>query len=108
MGGFRDALIDFVSQPWGMFGAVCIMVAVTCINSQRLRRWFEARGMGTYATVMLFNALNLVGGACLLVNAVLRREIVWEVLEVYFVLIACKGLLQAQRLRREEPVGEVA
>ena len=42
------------------------------------------------------------------VNAVLRGEIVWEVLEIYFVLIAGKGLLQAQRPRGEEPAGEIA
>jgi hypothetical protein len=29
-----------------------------------------------------------------LINAVIRHEVVWEVLEVYFVAIAVKGLVQ--------------
>jgi hypothetical protein len=41
---------------------------------------------------LLFNGLNLVGGACLLVNAVIRDELVWQVLEFYFIAIALKGL----------------
>jgi lipid-A-disaccharide synthase-like uncharacterized protein len=96
-------LMDFLSQPWGVCGAFCIMLAVTCFNSQQLQRWFAATGMGEAATPAVLNALNLVGGACLLVNAVLRREIVWEVLEVYFVLIALKGLAQARAQGRAKP-----
>ena len=58
---------------------------------------FEALGLGEGATATLLNGLNLLGGACLLINAVIRREIVWEVLEVYFVIVAVKGLAQARR-----------
>ena len=89
------AVIDFLSQPWGAIGALCIMLAVTCFNSRRLRARFKAAGFGESATSLLFNALNLAGGACLLVNAVIRQEIVWEVLEVYFVIMAMKGIVQA-------------
>lgn len=45
---------------------------------------------------LLFNGLNLVGGTCLLVNAVIRDEIVWQVLEFYFIAIALKGLWQSR------------
>jgi hypothetical protein len=91
------ALIEFLSQPWGVCGAICIMLAVTCFNSRALQRRLAVLGLGELGTPILLNALNLVGGACLLVNAVMRHEVVWEVLEVYFVLISCKGLLQAWR-----------
>ena len=90
-------LVDFVSQPWGVIGALCIMLAVTCFNSRQLRTRFEALGLGEAATATLLNGLNLLGGACLLMNAVIRREVVWEVLEVYFVIVAAKGLAQARK-----------
>ena len=99
----QSALVDFLSQPWGMVGAVCIMLAVTCFNSRLLRARFEALGLGEAATATLLNGLNLLGGACLLINAVIRREIVWEVLEVYFVIVAAKGLAQARRTPEAEP-----
>jgi hypothetical protein len=90
------ALGAFLSQPWGAAGAVCIMIAVTCYNSRRLqdrlaRAHFSKEGMS-----LLCNGLNLVGGTCLLVNAVIRDEIVWQVLEFYFIAIALKGLWQSR------------
>ncbi|MDH3684453.1 MAG: hypothetical protein OEV40_31425 [Acidimicrobiia bacterium] len=93
------ALADFVSQPFGAVGAGCIMLAVTVINS----RWLRGHlGMSDARIGHLFNGLNLVGGACLFLNAMIRNEIVWLVLETYFVLIALKGIMQAGRGRSQE------
>lgn len=102
MDNVLTAWADFVSQPFGLVGAACIMLAVTAFNSQWLRARLTAMGMQDRGTSILLNGLNLVGGVCLLINAVARREIVWEVLEVYFVLIAIKGLVQA-RVSAPEP-----
>lgn len=95
------ALSDFFSQPFGAFGAVCIMLAVTAINSQ----WLAAR-LDDQNTIgpFVFNSLNLIGGSCLLANALIRSEIVWVVLEIYFVLIALKGLWQLRAKRQDAPV----
>ena len=40
----------------------------------------------------------------MLVNALIRNEIVWVVLEIYFIVIAVKGLWQLQAKRQEVPV----
>lgn len=94
MHDLSNAIREFFSQPFGVVGAVCIMLAVTAFNSRRLRARFARAGMAARATSRLLNGLNLVGGICLLINAVIRHEVVWEVLEVYFVAIAIKGLVQ--------------
>ncbi|MEQ1503430.1 MAG: hypothetical protein ABMB14_14425 [Myxococcota bacterium] len=103
MSDLMAALNDFASQPFGLVGAACIMCAVTAFNS----RWLHARltrlGMQDRGTALLLNGLNLVGGVCLLINAVIRSEIVWEVLEVYFVVIAAKGIAQSVRVREKPP-----
>lgn len=93
------ALSDFLSQPFGAFGALCIMLAVTVMNSRLLR---TRLGLSEVMTGHLFNGLNLVGGACLLINAIARSEVVWLVLEIYFVMIAVKGIVQpVLRARRD-------
>lgn len=89
-----SAIADFIAQPFGAFGAVCIMLAVTVINSRWLR---ERLGLSDVRVGDVFNGLNLVGGACLFANAIVRSEIVWIVLETYFVLIATKGIVQSRR-----------
>jgi hypothetical protein len=86
---------DFVAQPFGVVGAACIMLAVTAFNSQWLRTRIGSRS--ETATARLLNGLNLVGGICLFVNAVRRDEIVWKVLELYFIAIAAKGVVQSLR-----------
>ncbi|MEQ1568948.1 MAG: hypothetical protein ABMA64_25140 [Myxococcota bacterium] len=97
------AVNDFASQPFGLVGAACIMCAVTAFNSRRLQARMARSGMKERGTSLLLNGLNLVGGVCLLINAVIRSEIVWEVLEVYFVAIAIKGLAQSARAPVEPP-----
>jgi hypothetical protein len=104
MQDLASAWEDFISQPFGLVGAACIMLAVTAFNSRRLRARFLELGMKEKGTSLLLNGLNLVGGVCLLVNAVIRHEIVWEVLEVYFVAIAIKGLRQAGGATLHAPV----
>lgn len=71
------------------------MLAVTAFNSRRLQARLHRAGMKERGSALLLNGLNLVGGVCLLINAIIRQEIVWEVLEVYFVAIAVKGIVQA-------------
>lgn len=90
------ALGAFLSQPWGAIGAVCIMIAVTCYNSRRLQERLARIHFSKEGMSLLLNGLNLVGGTCLLVNAVIRDEIVWQVLEFYFIAIALKGLWQSR------------
>ncbi len=87
-----SAVFEFVSQPFGAVGAVCIMLAVTVVNSMKLKSIFP---IGEISVDQLFNGLNLVGGSTLLVNAVLRDEVVWIVLETYFVVVAVKGITQS-------------
>lgn len=94
MSDLASAVADFLAQPLGAIGAFCIMSAVTVINSQWLR---DRLGLSEAGIGALFNGLNLVGGVCLFVNAMIRDEIVWLVLETYFVLIAVKGIVQASR-----------
>jgi hypothetical protein len=106
MHGLVATIREFISQPFGAVGAACIMLAVTSFNSRRLRARFTRLGMGARGLGRLLNGLNLVGGLCLLVNAVLRTEVVWEVLEVYFVIIAFKGLLQTQPTESTQAVAE--
>ncbi len=96
------AWADFISQPFGLVGAVCIMLAVTAFNSRSLQRRLMSTGLGEDAMSLLLNGLNLVGGVCLLINAVQRSEVVWEVLEVYFVAIAIKGIVQTLRERGDQ------
>lgn len=97
------AMADFISQPFGLVGAACIMSAVTTFNSRRLQARLARSGVKERGTALLLNGLNLVGGICLLINAVLRGEIVWEVLEVYFIAIAMKGIVQSLRIPEESP-----
>ena len=92
MSGIIEAMGEFVAQPFGAVGAVCIMLAVTVINSTSLQRRI---GLSDAAMGHAFNGLNLIGGSCLFINAVQRSEVVWVVLEVYFVAIALKGITQA-------------
>lgn len=89
-----SALSDFLAQPFGAVGATCIMLAVTVINSQWLR---DRLDMSDERISRVFNGLNLVGGICLFLNAMIRDEIIWLVLETYFVLIAVKGIVQARK-----------
>jgi len=88
--GLIDSVAEFVEQPFGAVGAVAVMAAVTVMNSRRVRERTGAR------LVPLFNGLNLIGGTCLLINAFKRDEIVWIVLEIYFIAIALKGLAQSR------------
>lgn len=104
MSDIVSAWSDFFSQPFGVVGAACIMAAVTVINSQWLSSRLAERKV---ATGFLFNGLNLVGGICLFVNAILRNEVVWLVLETYFVMVALKGLTQSRR-KPEQGSGSVA
>ena len=90
------AVRDFLSEPLGVVGVVCVMSASTAINSTRAVRWFHARKI---AILMPYNALNLIGAVSLLFNAVLRDDVLWLMLEVYLVANAIKGLVQAGRQR---------
>ena len=73
----------------------------SAVNSQ----WLAARLDGQKNTApLVFSLLNLTGGSFLLVNALIRNEIVWVVLEIYFIVIAVKGLWQLQAKRQEVPV----
>lgn len=100
MNSWIDAWTDFISQPFGLVGAICIMAAVTAINSQWLTDRFAA---DSRRSRLVFNGLNLIGGASLLINAVIRDEIVWLVLEFYFIAIAIKGLMQIPPPATEQP-----
>ncbi len=86
------------------------MFAVTAFNSERLKARLARWTPHPMALSALLNGFNLVGGACLLINAWIRDEAVWIVLEVYFVAIAVKGLLQLRgalgEVRRSQPHGE--
>ncbi len=53
------------------------------------------------------NGLNLLGGTCLLINAIVRDEVVWLVLEIYFVAVAIKGLTQRRPTTDDQPNGDV-
>lgn len=90
-----EAIGEFFTQPFGAVGAVFIMAAVTVLNSRGLRSRIH---LGEAGIGYLFNGLNLLGGVCLFVNAVIRDEPVWLVLEVYFVTVAVKGLIQTARM----------
>ena len=94
MDPYVEAFAEFCSQPWGAAGALCIMLAVTCFNSRRLQQRFMRIRLSREGMGFVLNVLNLVGGICLLVNAVRRDEVVWKVLEVYFIAIAVKGVWQ--------------
>ncbi|MDD9952333.1 MAG: hypothetical protein OXT67_12285 [Zetaproteobacteria bacterium] len=96
---WQESLQDFLSQPFGVAGSLCIMAAVTCFNSRWLQRELSER-LGAHFLSILLNILNMVGGICLLVNATLRDEIVWKVMETYFVLVSFKGLIQELFFRR--------
>jgi len=106
MESLKHTISDFFSQPFGVVGAICIMVAVTAFNSKRIQGRLARVAPSQSAMSVLLNGLNLVGGACLLVNACIRNESVWVVLEIYFVAIAVKGLWQTRStlaaLRRGE------
>ncbi len=92
------SFLDFLSQPFGAFGSLCIMTAITVINSQRL----TSRLASTGAPVgLIFNVVSLLGAISLLINAVVRDEIVWVILEVYVGAVAIKGIRQA--IEGEEP-----
>ena len=97
MNSIRLAVSSFFSQPWGVVGALCIMVGATAFNSRRLKAKLSAMTTDQASISNLLNLFNLVGGACLLVNAWKRDEVVWIVLEIYFVVIAVKGLWQTRR-----------
>lgn len=97
MDSFQRNIVAFFSQPWGVVGALCIMVGATAFNSRRLKGRLSKMTTSPTAITNLLNAFNLVGGACLLVNAWVRDEIVWIVLEIYFVAIAVKGLWQTKQ-----------
>lgn len=86
------AILDFFAQPFGVVGAVGIMAAVTTINSARLTAGLRGRGV---PVGVAFNCLYLVGGASLLINAAIRQEIVWLVLQSYMIAITVKGLWRA-------------
>lgn len=90
------ALASFLAQPWGVVGAACIMFAVTAFNSNGLKRQLGRLGLGEDGMSLLLNGFNLVGGACLFVNAARRDEVVWIILEIYFVIVAAKGLWQSR------------
>lgn len=92
-----SASADFLAQPFGVAGAVCVMLAVTAINSRRLTSKLET---SSASGPTIFNGLNLAGGTCLFINAVIRSEIVWIVLETYFVVVAIKGLVQLRGRKR--------
>jgi hypothetical protein len=92
-----SALQEFLGQPLGAIGAVCIMLAVTVVNSVKLKSIFPIGGVTVDA---LFNVLNLIGGSTLLANAILRDEAVWTVLETYFIAVALKGIIQSIRSAR--------
>jgi hypothetical protein len=94
------ALASFLGQPWGVVGAVCIMFAVTAFNSSGLKSRLRGLGLGEDGMALLLNGFNLVGGACLFVNATQRNEVVWIILEVYFVTVAVKGLWQSRSALR--------
>ncbi|MFT3771533.1 MAG: hypothetical protein QM820_39465 [Minicystis sp.] len=107
----QSAIQAFLSQPWGVVGALAIMFAVTAFNSRSLRAQLRRLNVSDAAMPLVLNGFNLLGGACLFVNAVLRHEIVWIVLEVYFVAVAVKGLLAhraAAGERREEMAADAA
>jgi hypothetical protein len=72
------------------------MVAVTAFNSLRLRAYLKRRhgDAGMAAMDLVLNGVNLIGGIALFINAKMRHEIVWVVLEVFFVTIAVKGIWQ--------------
>jgi len=108
MSSVHTAIVSFFSQPWGVVGALCIMLAITAFNSQKLRDQPLRLNLAVSNTTLVLNGFNLVGGACLLVNAVTRDEIVWIVLEVYFVLISAKGVWQSHAAldARREPGAE--
>src|SRR5262245_55420394 len=94
------AFASFLAQPWGVVGALCIMFAVTAFNSNGLKRQLGRLGLGEDGMALLLNGFNLVGGACLFVNATRRDEIVWIILEIYFVTVAAKGLWQSRSALR--------
>ena len=103
-------IIDFFMQPFGAVGALFIMLAVTCFNSRKLQKALSTRVSGE-SLALILNCLNFIGGSLLLINAALRDEAVWIVLEVYFILICLKGILQniAQvRKHRNDPGGPAA
>ena len=82
------------------------MFAVTAFNSRRLQARLSKLTTRRAALPNLLNGFNLVGGACLLINAWKRDEIVWIVLEIYFIAIAMKGLWQTRgALDRVQPTG---
>ncbi len=103
MGEIRRALVAFFSQPWGVVGALCIMFGVTAFNSRRLQARLSKLTTRRGSLPNILNGFNLVGGACLLVNAWIRDEIVWIVLEIYFVAIAVKGLWQTRAALQRPP-----
>ncbi len=88
------ALPELLSQPFGVFGALCIMAAVTAVNSQSITGWLKRRRI---PSGLAFNSLYLVGGSSLLINAVVRGELVWLTLQIYMVLVTLKGLVDAKR-----------
>ena len=94
MSDIARGIDDFFSQPWGAFGAICIMLAVTCFNSQLIQKRFAKLKLSREGMAFILNSLNLLGGVCLLVNAVFREEIVWKFLECYFIIISIKGIWQ--------------
>lgn len=95
MESLATALVAFFSQPWGVVGALCIMAAVTAFNSKLLQEKLARLDLSKNGMGLLLNGLNLVGGICLFINAMIRTESVWIVLEVYFVVVACKGIWQS-------------
>ncbi|MFK7824536.1 MAG: hypothetical protein AB8G05_10285 [Oligoflexales bacterium] len=90
---WQEAVKDFFSQPFGVFGSVCIMAAVTCFNSVWLKNKLSKQ-LSTHWLNLMLNGLNTIGGISLLINAIIRNEIVWKVLEVYFIVISLKGFIQ--------------
>ena len=96
---WREAVNDFFSQPFGVFGSLCIMAAVTCFNSVWLKRKLSKR-LGSHWLNLILNGLNTIGGISLLINAIIRNEVVWKVLEVYFIIISLKGFIQELREKK--------
>jgi hypothetical protein len=69
-----SALAKFLAQPFGVIGALCIMLAVTCFNSRRLQRRLH---LARTTMAIFLNGLNFIGGVWLYINATIRDEIVW-------------------------------